>query len=298
MTTRDPLPPIQLLAAFEAAARLGSFKAAARELHVTPSAVSQQIKALEEALDLALFSRRTRAIALTEAGALYLGVARDTLETFRRGTALLLGRYRRRILRLSTEPAIVHDGLIPGLAAFQQEHRDVDLRLESSSEVVDLRLDAVDAALRFGRGPWRGVVARRIASVVATPVASAKLLARTRLRTAHDLGAHTLLRVQSAPDYWSQIAAGAGFTIRRVESFDSYLATLQAAAHGVGVALGLFPVSTAWVHDGRLVAPLPVRLEAGDYQLVCLPGHEGRAEMEAVRRWLADLFAALPPLAP
>ena len=290
------LPPIQLLPAFEAAARHMSFKAAARELRVTPSAISQQLKALEDALGLVLFDRQPRSVTLTEAGALYLEVARDTLETFRRGTARARDRFRRRVLRLNTDAAIAHDVLIPSLPSFEQAHAELDLRLETSSALIDLRVDAADAALRYGTGPWPGVVSELIASVVATPVGSRDLLRKQPLRKLRDLGKHTLLRVQSTPDHWQILAARVGFEIREQKTFDSYLATLHAAAHGVGVALGLFPVSTAWVRDGRLAAPCPERFEAAGYHLVCRAGEAQRAEMEQVKAWIQRCFAALPSL--
>jgi LysR family transcriptional regulator, glycine cleavage system transcriptional activator len=102
--------------------------------------------------------------------------------------------------------------------------------------------------------------------------------------------------VQGAPDHWGVIAASVGFKARNHQRFDSYLSTLQAAAHGVGIALGLFPISSAWVHDGRLVAPLKLRAPAAAYQLVLRPGDEKRADVAALRHWLAHCFAGLPAL--
>lgn len=106
MSTARPLPPLQLLPTFEAAARLSSFKLAARELHVTPSAVSQQLRALEQALGVALFERRPRAVSLTEAGAYYYDVARETLFVFRRGSERLHERYAQHRLRVSADAAV------------------------------------------------------------------------------------------------------------------------------------------------------------------------------------------------
>jgi LysR family glycine cleavage system transcriptional activator len=290
------LPPIQLLAAFEAAGRSGSFKQAARELHVTPSAISQQLRALEDALGFALFERQARAVTLTEAGGLYLEVARETLDVFRRGSVRVLERYRRHVLRLNADPSVAHEILIPALSSFERAHRDIDLRLETSNALIDLRVDAADAALRYGRGPWPGVVSLPVAEMVSTPVASPGLLEQKPLRSVSDLSQHTLLRVQGTPDYWRQFATQAGFGIRRQRGFDSYQATLQAAAHGIGIALGLFPVSTAWVRDRRLIAPLPLRLNAAGYQLVCRPGDERRTDLVKLLAWLGRCFAALPAL--
>lgn len=296
MARLPELPPIQFLPAFEAAARHMSFKAAARELHVTPSAISQRLKALEDALGLALFERHTRSIALTEAGKLYLEVARDTLEAFRHGTALVRDRFHRRVVRLNTDAAVAHDLLIPALPDFEQAHAELDLRIETSSVLIDLRTDAADVALRYGPGPWTGVYSEPLGRAVATPAASRGMLRNLGLRELRDLAKHTLLRVQSAPDYWERIAAGAGFKIRRQMTFDSYLATLHAAAHGVGVALILLPISDPWLRDSRLVAPLRDRFEAAGYHFVCRPGEERRPELQTVQRWLRHCFEALPPV--
>ncbi|MFM2417967.1 MAG: hypothetical protein RL385_2690 [Pseudomonadota bacterium] len=292
-----PLPPIQLLFAFEAAARLGSFKLAARELHLTPSAISQQLKALEESLGLTLFERSPRAISLSEAGNYYLEVARETLDTFRRGTERLHERFALRRLRVSCDAVVAYELIIPGLLDFQTRHPDIDLRVETSSALVDPRGGSIDAGVRFGRGPWPGLCADELAAMVATPVASRAYLRERPLRRAQELGAHTLIDVAGAPDYWSAVGTQLGFRIARRRSFDSYLSTLQAAAHGSGVALGLFPLSTAWLSDGRLEAPLPLRVPGGAYHLVYRPEERERSDLTSLRDWILQRFAALPPLA-
>jgi len=252
-----PLPPLQLLPTFEAAARLLSFKLAARELHVTPSAVSQQLRALEQALGVTLFERKPRAVSLTEAGAYYYDVARETLYVFQRGSERLHERFAQRRLRISTDAAVAYEVLIPGLSEFQTQHPDIDLRVEASSALVEPGRNAIDAAVRFGRGPWAGLCADPLLPLVATLVAAPNLLRNQPLASVRDLAAHTLLEISSAPDYWSQLATTLGFRIKKRVAFDSYLATLQAASHGVGVAMGLFPISTNWVRDGRLTTLSP-----------------------------------------
>jgi LysR family glycine cleavage system transcriptional activator len=292
-----PLPPLQLLPTFEAAARLLSFKLAARELHVTPSAVSQQLRALEQALGVALFERRPRAVSLTEAGAYYYDVARETLFVFQRGSERLHERFAQRRLRISTDASVAYEVLIPGLSEFQTLHPDVDLRVEASSALVEPGRDAIDAAVRFGRGPWPGLCADPLLSVVATLVAAPSLLRNQPLASIRDLGAHTLLEISGAPDHWSQLATTLGFRIKKRVAFDSYLATLQAASHGVGVAMGLFPISTNWVRDGRLTTPLELRVPGPiGYHLVYRPEDRERPELGLFRRWLTARFAALPPL--
>jgi LysR family transcriptional regulator, glycine cleavage system transcriptional activator len=128
-------------------------------------------------------------------------------------------------------------------------------------------------------------------------VAAPKLMRAQPLAQPRDLANHTLLEVAGATDPWSPLAAQLGFRVNKRLAFDSYLATLQAASHGLGVAMGLFPFSTNWVRDGRLVTPLPLRVPGVfGYHLVYRPEERERPELVVFREWLTALFAALPPL--
>ena len=297
MSSRAPLPPLQLLITFEAAGRRLSFKEAARELHVTPSAVSQQMRALESALGQPLFAREQRAVSLTEAGAFYLEVAREALELVQRGTERLRERFGRRTLRLSADAAVAYEVVIPALPDFQARHPELELRIETSSALLDPGRDGVDAAIRFGRPPWPRLASEQLATMRVTAVAAPALLRKQPLQTPAELAKHVLIEVAAGPDHWSLVAGQLGFRPGRRVAFDSYLATLQAAAHGVGVALGVFPLSTAWIRDGRLAAPLwPLAGEGYGFHLVCRPEERTSSEMVALRNWLEERFRALPRL--
>jgi LysR family glycine cleavage system transcriptional activator len=297
MSSRASLPPLQLLVTFEAAGRRLSFKEAARELHVTPSAVSQQLRTLESTLGQSLFDRKQRAVSLTDAGAFYLEVTREALELIQRGTERLRERFGRRTLRLSADAAVAYEVVIPALPDFQARHPDLDLRIETSSALLDPERDGIDAAIRFGRAPWPRLSSDPLAAMRVTAVAAPSLLRKRPLREPGELARHVLIEVAGAPDHWSLVAGQLGFRPERRIAFDSYLATLQAAAHGVGVALGLFPLSTAWVRDGRLVAPLwPLAGEGYGYHLVCRPEERASSELVALRSWLEERFRALPRL--
>ena len=289
------LPPIQLLVAFEAAARLSSFKRAAAELHLTPSAVSQQIKSLEAALGVPLFERRPRAVELTPAGVHYLEVAQSTLSVFTLGTERLLRRARARIVRISAAPFVAHEVLIPHLSEIREARSDIEVRIEASSRIADLRAEPVDVGVRFGRGPWPGLRSEWLADVVVTPVASPKL----RLKHTRDLARYTLLDVRGQPDYWAELARAEGFTVRETLSFDSYFDTVRAAEHGLGIALGVFPLTTSWIRSGRLVAPLALRIPSRvGHHVVCRTEQARSPELVAVRSWIQARFAALEPLDP
>ena len=157
------LPPLHALEAFEVAARELSFRKAAEGLHLTPSAVSHQIKGLEEFLGFALFRRMNRALELTEGGRDYLRIVGAGLEGLRQGSEQVQQRHGRRCtLKISTGPYIASEVIVPALPLFQQEHPEIDLRIETKVQPVDLRREDVDIALRFGCGRWPGVTAKRL----------------------------------------------------------------------------------------------------------------------------------------
>ncbi|MEZ4404419.1 MAG: LysR substrate-binding domain-containing protein [Kofleriaceae bacterium] len=291
------LPPIQLLYAFEAAARCGSFKRAAAELHVTPSAVSQQVAALEEHLATPLFHRLPRAVQLSAAGAAFFRVAADTLDCYRRGAGAFVAARTRQPLRVSMQPFVAYEIAIPQLHTLRRAHPDLDLRLETSSGLADVAGGEVDAAVRFGRGPWPGLAATRLTRVTAGLVCAPALLdGRGALRTAA-LRDGQLIIVPSAKVRVRAMleANGLGALLPpRDLILDSFLATMRAAEQGLGVAVGLFPLAEPWLRLGRLVAPLPTRFPLSEsYQLVCRKAERGRPEIVALRRWLQAQFAAL-----
>ncbi len=286
------------LPTFELAARHLSFKRTAAELHLTPSAVSQQIQALEEALGVALFRRMTRALELTEAGAHLAAIATELVERYRREAGRLMRRRGEREVRLSAEPFIAHELLIPELAAFREVQPDVDLRIETGMAPVELDRDGVDTAVRYGRGPWPGVAATHLCAVIATPVCAPGLIKGDRLRTPAALARHTLIRLRDQPDPWRRLGDALGIELpahRLV--LDTYFATLRAAEKHQGIAIGLFPVTTSLVTDGRLVTPLPIRVRArAGFQFVCRPEDARAAAITGVRDWVRARFAALAPL--
>src|SRR5262249_9789668 len=132
------LAVLSYLPAFEAAARHLSFKLAAEELHLTPSAVSQQMRALEDMLELKLFRRLTRALALTAAGEQFAALVSETLDRYSRGAEQVLRQQGRQVIRVSTDPFVAHEVLIPALDSFKSKRPPIDLRIETSAQVLDL----------------------------------------------------------------------------------------------------------------------------------------------------------------
>jgi len=296
------LPSLNGLRAFEAAARHLSFTQAAAELNVTQTAISHQIRRLELELGAALFIRRNRTLALTPVGAEYLPAIRAAFQDLRLATERLRGRGADRVLTVSTLASFAAKWLLPRLAEFQERHPAIDVRITTSTELVDFRRDNVDAAIRYGRGRWPGVEATWLMADELFPVCSPALLTGPHpLRAPADLAHHVLLHTSGYTDDWrlwltaagqgSELAARPGLT------FDLSLMTVQAAIDGMGVAIG----RTSYVKDdidkGRLVVPFETVLpaDAGFYLVAPAPA-AGSAKLAAFADWIAAAARQNGPL--
>src|SRR5262252_10091167 len=192
MTAR--LPSLNGLRAFEAAARHLSFTLAAAELNVTQTAISHQIRRLEEELGIRLFVRQNRALALTPEARDYLPGVRAAFNDLRLATDRLLRKDDDKVLTVSTLASLAAKWLLPRLSAFQEAHPGLDVRITTSTTLVDFRNGDVDAAIRWGRGHWPGVRAEWLMADEAFPVCSPALLEGNRpLRCPEDLSRYTLL---------------------------------------------------------------------------------------------------------
>ena len=293
--TAHGLPPLTSLRAFEAVARRSSFKAAAEELFVTPTAISHQIRQLEENLGLRVLERTPRAARLTAEGSvLYEGIAAGFAEI---GKAVARLRQRESLasLTLTSTTAFLGQWLVPRLAELRQLLPDVDLRLHASDAVVELRPGGVDAAIRYGKGPLAGVASVPLRDDTFGPVCSPGL----GLSTLEDLRQATLIHIGGrrvpvpAPD-WPRWCGAAG--IRDVETqaglrFPDSALAVQAAIAGHGVAI----VSLVFVADalaaGLLVAPFAPVLCGETYHFACAPELESRPDMVALRDWFLGVMS-------
>jgi LysR family glycine cleavage system transcriptional activator len=291
MTAR--LPSLNGLRAFEAAARHLSFTQAASELNVTQTAISHQIKRLEEELGVCLFVRQNRALALTPEAKDYLPGIRAAFNDLRLATDRLLRKDDGHVLTVSTLASLAAKWLLPRLSAFQEAHHGIDVRITTSTSLVDFHRDNVDAAIRYGRGQWPGVHAEWLMADELFPVCSPALANGNKpLKCPEDLRDHVLLHTSNAySDDWRLwlTAAGLPTDISRQPdvTFDLIFVTVQAAIDGVGVAMG----RTAYVQDdvakGRLVVPFKIALptDAGFY-LVSPQGRADSPKLSAFRQWL------------
>src|SRR5262249_53257638 len=291
MTAR--LPSLNGLRAFEAAARHLSFTQAASELNVTQTAISHQIRRLEEELGIRLFIRKNRALALTPKARDYLPGVRAAFNDLRLATDQLLRKDDDHVLTVSTLASLAAKWLLPRLTAFQEAHPGIDVRITTSTALVEFKNGDVDAAIRYGRGNWQGLRATWLMADDFFPVCSPALLNGKRpLRTAEDLRDHVLLHTSTNSDDWRQwlTAAGLPSDISKQPgiTFDLILMTVQAAIDGIGVAMG----RTSYVQDdiakGRLVVPFKIALPAdAGFYLVSPEGTAEPPELQAFRQWLA-----------
>jgi LysR family transcriptional regulator, glycine cleavage system transcriptional activator len=303
MTAR--LPSLNGLRAFEAAARHLSFTQAAAELNVTQTAISHQIKRLEEELGVRLFIRQNRALALTPQAKEYLPGIRAAFNDLRLATDRLLRRDDDHVLTVSTLASLAAKWLLPRITGFQEAHPGIDVRITTSTALVDFRSGDVDAAIRYGRGQWPGLRADWLMADKLFPVCSPALLAGKKpLRKPEDLADHVLLHSSAAnDDDWRLWLTAAGLPTNLSKqpgvTFDLVFMTVQAAIDGVGVAMG----RTSYVQDdiakGRLVVPFDITLpvDAGFY-LVSPEARADSPKLSAFRNWLTEAVKSKPePLA-
>jgi LysR family glycine cleavage system transcriptional activator len=266
---RRRLPPLSSLRAFEAAARRGSFTAGADELLVTHGAISRQIASLEQWLSTALFDRIGRRVRLTAAGREYLEAMSRAFDGMADATRRLTEANMVKSLTVNALPTFSMRWLLPRLAGFQQRHPDVALRLVTSDRPLDEVGEPFDVAIRRGPAIWPECEAVPFLAEWEVPVMSPALAARLPVRVVGDLAGHTLLHADTRPGAWRRwlIAAGVpDLSVAGQQRFDHFYLTLQAAADGLGVALGPLPILADELASGRLVAPLDgPRLEARGY---------------------------------
>src|SRR5207253_2100222 len=298
MRNRNVMPSLDLLTGFEAAARHLSFTKAGEELFLTQSAVSRQIKDLEEQLGVALFHRRHRALVLTDAGQQFYAAAAQVITTMRTATERLRAQSgRKRPLSLTTTHSFAALWLIPRLAGFTRTHPGVDVRITADTRVQDLERDGLDLAIRHGPASLAGPNAVRLFGERVFPVCSPKLLRDPKrpLKQPADLKEHCLLQYDD-PDgrhpwlhwkTWLEVAGLTDFRPAATLSFSGYEQIIPAAIAGHGVALGRSPLVKDLLLSKELVAPFKSSADpARAYFAVAAQDAAGRPEVAAFIEWL------------
>jgi DNA-binding transcriptional LysR family regulator len=296
--TLRALPSLDFLRGFEAAGRRLSFTLAAQELFVTQSALSRQIKALEDALGMPLFERRHRALALTAAGAVFHREISDLLEALAGSAERVRGAARSPGVTLSTTVSFASLWVIPRLAAFRALHPHVEVYVSADDRVVDLARGDVDLAVRYlpdGAAPANAI---RLFGERMTPVASPKLVRGTlKLRGPRDLARHVLVHLDDPEghtpwlDWRSWLASNGEPGLKPAGSlrFRMYDQVVQAALGAQGVALGRLPMLAGHLRDGRLVAPFARKYDiARGYFALTSPRAAEREDVTAFLEWLCQ----------
>jgi DNA-binding transcriptional LysR family regulator len=300
------LPPLGALRCFEAAARLESFSRAADELHLTHGAVSRAVRALELDLGVTLFERRSRRVFLTAAGARLRDAVAEAFATI----ATVTRELRRRSgpaspLVLSCEPTLLMRWLIPRLPAFQAEHPEVNLHFAAGGGPVAFAQEGIHLAIRRDDFPFpAGVQAELIMAERVGPVCSPAVASGLNARdgAAGKLSNATLLHTRTRPDAWSRWAELSGTAVpagHRELWFEHFYFSLQAAAAGLGVAIGPLALVQQDVEAGALVAPFGFVSDNSAYYLLSPDSISGDRRAETLLLWLrAQAASAASPIRP
>jgi LysR family glycine cleavage system transcriptional activator len=308
-------PPLNALRAFEAAARHLSFKKAAQELHVTPGAISHQIKLLEANLGVMLFRRLTRALELTPDAYLLLPKVREGMDSLHAAVERVRSREKVCALTVVAPPNFAARWLVPRLAGFTKSHPNLELHVASRQEMVDGREngrphvseadtheDTPVAMVRFGSGAYPGAQVDKVFSAVYVPVCSPKLLKGEHpLRKPDDLRYHTLLHDDTVIDEgarpswndWLQSVGVTDIDATRGPHFSDAALAMDAAIEGMGVTLAMKPLLTIDIEAKRLTVPFDITAETSyAYFLVTPEAHTRNRSVSSFRKWLLEEAAA------
>jgi LysR family glycine cleavage system transcriptional activator len=297
------LPPLGTLRAFEAAARHLSFKAAADELGVTPTAISHQIRQLEEICGHSLFRRRPMPLALTGHGAKLLPVLTEGLDRFATAMADIAGLVEPAPpLRITTTNAFAHRWLVPRLPLWRQAHPEVGLEVIGTDAVIDLRAGEADIAIRYQRSSPSGLMADELFRDTFWPICSPTLLAAQPIHGAADLAGYTLIEMmwqagEPAPPTWRTwleaaraqtpdmpAIAGTGAL-----NFREELHAIEAVIEGQGIAILSDLLVAPELERGTLVKAFDLPLPGFGFYFCYVPDHSRRAVIESFHAWAASV---------
>ena len=283
------LPPLPALRAFHAAATHDRYVDAAESLGLTESAISHQVRRLEEFVRTPLMDRSGRRPTLTDAGRRYLAQIEPALTQIHAATEALLPATGRSAVRLTLPASLAATWLIPKLGTFERAHPEIDLQLVTTTRVVDLRRERMDFAIRHGKGAWPEVEAAFLLAETAMPVCAPGTV-DPQPPAPDVLHGRRLLLNASIPDEWAEWARAHGVdppSDAGMIVLDAAEQALQVAAAGHGLAMGRRPLVDDWLDSGRLVAPFGDAGPTGAAYYLCRPaGATDTAAARRVARWL------------
>lgn len=286
------LPPLKALQAFEAAGRTESFQEAARELNVTPSAISHQVKSLEEFLGVQLFERRTRQNRLTLTGEVYLESIASAFMTMESASRRIMVGQGGHELKLAVAPAFLDRWLLPRFHDFTERFPDIEIDIRSSMGEIDFKQSDIDMAVYFGDGQWPRIECQFLRSSYLVPVCAPVLLELERVMEPSDLLKFRLLAVKKRPDEWPgwfDLTDTAYRPSQGTISFSSGLDAANAAARGLGVALTDPSLVSDEIDQGELMVPIDVTMPLSkSFYLVSQKGRPHSYAMNAFQEWITQ----------
>jgi len=284
------LPPLNLFRAFEAAAWHTSFTLAAEELGVTQSAISQQVRQLEEFLGMRLFQRSPRRLQLTPEGAIFASTVREALAMMGRACARLRDPGTPSTLNVSVYPSFGARWLGRRIAAFVDRHPQIKVTIMGSKDTVQFSRQGVDIAVRWGNGTWPGAIAQSLGRQPIFPVCSPAYLASARkLRRPRDLTAHRLLQMLDGNHWpaWFEAAGEPGVTFDQGVHFSDATMMLDACAEGQGIGLASYLLLEGDLRSGRLVRAFDFGIEIGEgFHLLWDASLASKPPVGAFRDWI------------
>lgn len=291
------LPPLIALRSFESAARHLSFKDAAEELSVTPSAVSHQIHNLETFLGVRLFHRMNRALRLTGAGESYVTKVRLAFDQIEQATRDLAAISGTDVLTLTAPPSLTATWLVPRLKSFRDQFPDIDIRVKGTMDDVDYARENVDASIRYGYGDWQGVEVEHLSTERMLVLCSPSLLkGAAPMQVPEDVLSHPLIHSECRLTGWGDWLRAAGVPVQESPGgfrFTHSAHSLRAAADGLGVALENDLMAADYLAEGVLVAPFAANVKVqrpAGYYFVCPADNLQVPKIRAVRDWLREEF--------
>jgi LysR family transcriptional regulator, glycine cleavage system transcriptional activator len=293
--TRSDLPPLASLRAFEAAARRASFKLAAEELFVTPTAISHHVRQLETYLGVRVLNRTPRAVTLTAEGNALYGVTASGFDEIAKVVARLRGSETPKTLTLSSTTAFLNHWLAPRMGELRRLHPEIDLRLHASNDVVELRSGGIEAAIRYGKGPFAGAAGIALCDDAFAPVCSPRL----GLTAPKDLRRATLIHIEGRsrpkplPDWqrWCAMAGVADIDTSSGLRFPDSLLAVQAAIAGQGVAIVSLTLVADALAAGLLEVPFKETLDGETYHFACAMAVEARPDIVTLRNWFVQAMS-------
>ena len=292
-----PLPPLHALRAFDAAARFGRFRDAAAALGISESAVSHQVKKLEDFLAVALFERTGNAVALTSAGQRYFVQIDPAFARIREATEDIRGALDRARVSLTLPGTLATFWLIPKLHRLEASHPEISVQLITTERLTDLRREQITMAIRYGRGPWHGMRSEHLLDEQAFPVCAPGFFPPELVdRPGEALKKLRLIVNDTHVPEWQEWARAHGLdapSTRRAIMLHASDQVLGAAIEGLGMAIGRRPLVDRWLNEGRLVAPFGAAdLSGAAYFLVWPEEIELPVAARKVARWLHDMAKA------